>query len=780
MQTIKIAIKEFVSFIGRSGSISNDFTSPTRAIEGTRIHQMLQANQKETYHKEYYVTYTKQYDDFQIILSGRADGVVKEEDYYMVDEIKSTTRPLDSLTAIDTIPSHLNQAKCYAYIIACENNLKEIDIQLTYYQIDTNEIKQLKETFLIDALEMHFNSLLDQYYAFAKTNIDHIIKRNKSIKKLEFPFKTYREGQREMAISVYNTIKQKEILFIQAATGIGKTISTIYPALKSIQKGYISKIMYLTAKTITRSVAEDTTKKLYHTGCSMRVVTITAKDKICFLDKSNCHKDYCPYALNHYDRINAAILDCLENEALFTREVIETYALKHQVCPFELSLDLFLFSDISISDYNYAFDPKVSLKRAEDQRSDYVLLVDESHNLVDRSKEMYSFVFSKELVMNAKRKSPAKKGKLYQAINKLNSLMNEVRNNCNQEGYYITNIPPQEFVTPIHNFHVEARKFLLDSIKDDFHQSVLELYFHCLDFIRILDLYGSNYITYIESTSKDTTLKLFCIDSSQHLKNVYQQVRSTILFSATLLPITYFYQVLGGDNNQKLYFPSPFPKENKQILIAQDISTRYRVRHQNHHKIIHYIKALLESKKGNYLIYFPSYAYMNQVLERISFDELDCEVYIQSSSMSEEEKDTYLKSFDKEPNQNRLFFGVLGGVFAEGIDLKNEKLIGTIIVSVGLPQICLERDLIKDYFNKQQLGYLYSYVYPGFNKVMQAAGRVIRTIEDKGVIVLLDDRYLTKEYLKLFPVEWHDFKITDQNKVVSDLKNFWKKNKIDN
>ena len=775
MKTIKLAIKDFVEFIGRSGSISNDFTSPTRAIEGTRIHQMIQKKQKENYFSEYHVSYTKVYDEFEIILSGRADGLIIDNDSYTIDEIKSTTKDLDSLKKIDTIPNHLNQAKCYAYIIAEKKQLKTIDIQLTYCQVDTHEIKQLKETFSIDKLKKHLDNLFNQYYEFALLNINHLNTRTKSIKTLSFPFPTYRKGQRELAVSIYNTIKQEQNIFLLAATGIGKTISSLYPAIKSMEKGYTSKIMYLTAKTITRSVAEDTVKTLINLNVKLRTVSLTAKDKICFLEKSNCHPDYCPYAINHYNRVNQAIIDCLKQEQLMDRITIEKYAMKHQVCPFELSLDLFLFCDISISDYNYAFDPKVALKRAENEKSNYTLLVDEAHNLVDRAKEMYSAVLSKEIIMEAKRKAINKKGPLYNSIQKLNKFMINYKQTC-QDNYQTSKDAPIELIEPINNFIKQARNYLTNSIKDAYHQALLDLYFHCLDFLRIIELYNDDYITYIENSLEDTIIKLFCLNPSLHLKNNYQQVKSVILFSATLLPIQYFYNLLGGKKpNQKLYFPSPFPASNKCLLLANDVSTKYHQREHSYQKIIHYIKSLITSKKGHYLIYFPSYAYMHQVLNILDLTTIDSKIYVQQPFMSEIEKEKYLNTFKKIPNKNRLFFSVLGGVFSEGIDLKGQSLIGVMIVSVGLPKIGLERELIKQHFNQDNQGFLYSYIYPGFNKVMQAAGRVIRTMSDQGVILLVDERYLNKQYLQLFPIEWQDYKVTNQKLIIKDLIDFWNK-----
>ena len=499
-------------------------------------------------------------------------------------------------------------------------------------------------------------------------------------------------------------------------------------------------------------------------GLSLTYVVITAKEKICFLDKSQCHPDICPYANGHYDRINMALLDLLQHQSTYTRPIIETYAKKHQVCPFELSLDLFNFSDISISDYNYAFDPKVNLKRAFQTTNDYVLLVDEAHNLVDRSRQMYSAIIDFHKLKQVQKNFKPKKGKLYRSLKKI---VNELET-IDQKEEYIQKDIPELLIALINQFLSHARKEIVQLDNSELKEQLIEVFFMLNDANRIAEYYNDSFITYYENKQ----LKLFCLDASSCLRPIYKKCQSVILFSATLLPITYFFSLNGGqEGDKKLYFNSPFPKENLELLIANDIKTTYQHRSSSYQQIVDYIYEIIHSKKGHYLIFFPSYSYLSEIANRIK----DVDIFIQSSQMNEQEREQFLKEFQTETDKTKLFFCVLGGIFSEGIDLKGNQVIGVIIVTVGIPQIGLERELIKEYFQKDNLGYHYAYVYPGFNKVLQAAGRLIRTPEDKGVVLLLDHRYLTSDYISMYPQEWNHFKTTNKSLISKQLSDFHKR-----
>ncbi len=766
--TLQVSIRSLVEFIGRKGSISSDFAPTSNALEGTRLHQLIQKRQKDNYQSEVPLSYNYTFANGIVLsLSGRADGIIHENDSISIDEIKSTVKDLTQL--LEPVATHLAQALVYAYIYAHQNDLNEIGVRMTYIHIESEEIKYFKKTYAKEELVLFFEDLMHDYEQFVTLSVRGQRLRDETLKELPFPYGTYRQGQHEMAKSCFVAVKSHDVLFIQAATGIGKTLSTLYPSLKAMALGYTSKIMYLTAKTITRQVALDSLEMLCDKGAYLRYVSITAKDKICFMEDKKCHSDYCPYANGHYDRINRALLDCLTHETHWTREVIEQYAKKHQVCPFEYSLDLYNFADVSVSDYNYAFDPKVNLKRAFDEKNDYTLLVDEAHNLVDRARQMYSCELDLNLLESARKAFKPKKGSLYRRLKELVDYLKKI-DQQNQEAPYIQKELSEKLLELIENFITRARQDLPEMPESLFKDTLLDVFFMANNVSRISEYYNQNYITYYENQ----ILHLFCLDPSHCLAPIYNKVQSVILFSATFLPIKYFFNLLGGKtNHKKLYYASPFPKDNKCLLVANDIEATFRQRASYYLDIITYLEILMSKKSGHYLVFFPSYAYMNDVASLVKEKLPHIKLYLQESMMSEPQKEAFLQAFNEAFEENRLFFGVLGGIFSEGIDLKGNQVVGVIIVSVGLPQICLERELIHQHFNKDDLGYAYAYTYPGFNKVLQAAGRLIRSMDDRGIILLLDKRYQTKTYLSLFPEEWHNALPTSLKTIVQQLDNFY-------
>lgn len=774
---VKISVRNLVEFILRSGDLDSTFVGSSRAVDGTRIHQKIQRNKGDNYLAEVSLKRTIEYGDMFITVEGRADGIIKEEDNVIIDEIKSTTRDLDQIDE-EYNPLHFAQAKCYAYIYAKENSIDNIKVQLTYCQVDTGMIKYILKEYSLSELEDFFYSLIEKYFIWADYTRKWIEKRDISIKNLCFPFENYRPGQRELAVGVYRTISQSKNIFLQAPTGIGKTISTIFPGVKSMGERLISKIFYLTAKTITSSVAVEAFNKMENGGLQIKVVAITAKEKICFKDKTNCNAEQCEFAKGHFDRVNKAIMEILQKENLINRNVIEFYAKEYKVCPFELSLDLTLWADCVICDYNYVFDPRVYLKRFFDAgKEDFLFLIDESHNLVDRGRDMFSAELKKEDFLQGKRLTKDSAKKLYKILNKLNSYMLDISKKCNEDGFYMQEEEPLDIYPLLRNFIKEGEEWLKGNEKGEGYEELLQLYFNVLAFLRISELYSEGYVTYIQKEGKDLIIKLFCLDPSDLLREGIKRGKSAVFFSATLTPINYFKYILGGeDDDYSMRFPSPFSVKNRALMIASNISTRYKNRENSIYKIVEYIKAFICSKKGNYIVFFPSYKYMDMVSEVFEQECEDVKIITQNSSMKEEEREEFLNNFNENGEETLVAFSVLGGIFSEGIDLKGERLSGAIIVGVGLPQICFERDIIMNYFNeKNNNGYEYAYMYPGMNKVLQAAGRVIRSEKDRGAILLIDDRFTSKSYLKLFPRGWMENAIVRKSgDVGSILESFWK------
>lgn len=776
---IKISVRNLVEFLLRSGDIDSTgiYSGIQLLQQGTKIHRMLQKEAGDDYKAEVRLSHTIEFEDFSLTVNGIADGIITTENDIIIDEIKSISTPLELINE-DKNTLHWAQAKCYAWIYIVESNLEvsNVAVRLTYYEVDSETVKQLQQTFHRDELRQFFDSLISQYAVWIRLSLSHELERNKSIKELDFPFAEYRKGQRQLAVAVYKAIRDKKLLFAQAPTGIGKTISTLFPAVKAIGESLGEKIFYLTAKTVTRQVAEDTIKIMMEYGLVFKSITLTAKEKICFCESATCEPSQCPYASGHYDRVNEAIMDILINENMLTRDVVEKYARKHQVCPFEYSLDISLWVDCIICDYNYAFDPRAYLRRFFDNSGDYIFLVDEAHNLVDRARDMYSAELSKKAFMKQRQALKQTLPKAYRQFTKINKLFIEMRKEIENKYETVVSEMPTDLYKHIEKFVDAFEAYLSKNRQTPVDDGLMELFFQCKAFMTIYSLYDDHYMTYITREDDEIKIKLFCVDPSSLLRSVYSKGRSAILFSATLQPLPFYKDILGGsDEDWAICLPSPFPQDNLCLMIAGNISTRYRDRQNSYEAIAQYIKKAINSKTGNYLVFFPSFEYMENVYEQYKTLWPNDNTIMQDSNMSDGEREAFLSCFEDNPNQSLVAFAVMGGIFSEGIDLTGERLSGAIIVSVGLPQLSPERDLIASYYNQtKRSGFEYAYMFPGMNKVLQAAGRVIRTENDRGFILLLDDRFLHSRYIKLFPMEWNKYiKVSLPEDVENILNKFW-------
>ena len=628
----------------------------------------------------------------------------------------------------------------------------------------------------MDELTEWFTELIRQYEKWAEFQIEWERKRNASIKQTEFPF-AYRPGQRDVAAAVYRTILRKKKLFIQAPTGVGKTISTVFPAVKAVGEGLGDKIFYLTAKTITRTVAERAFGTMQDQGLNMKVITLTAKEKICFCEETVCNPDACPYAKGHFDRVNDAVYDILMKENKIDRMAIERQSEKFKVCPFELSLDISTWVDAVICDYNYVFDPNAHLKRffSEGSAGNYIFLIDEAHNLVERGREMYSAVLYKEDFMELKRDVIHLNGKLARRLGEVNKLFLELKREC--ENYQILN-SVSHIALKLMNLMAEMENFLDEPVDDELRERVLNLYFQVRSFVSIHDILDENYVIYSELESDGRfKIKLFCVNPAENLSAYLDYGSGTVFFSATLLPIHYYKSLLSVEKDDyAIYAESSFPKENMLLLQARDVSTRYTMRNENmYRRYADYILQMVKSKKGNYMVFFPSYRFMEEVCGYFVEITDEVDILIQSQNMSEKEKEDFLKEFEKERKNSLAGFCVMGGVFSEGIDLTEDRLIGAAIVGTGLPQVCNDREIVKGYFDARKMaGFDYAYLYPGINKVLQSAGRVIRTETDRGVILLLDERFSQRQYRESFPREWGNLRICTAATLKDYIESFWK------
>ncbi|WP_409301083.1 ATP-dependent DNA helicase [Peribacillus sp. SCS-155] len=755
----KVSARALVEYVLRSGSIYTGFQTMTQMSEGTRIHKEVQGQYAEADQKEVYLKTRINAHDIEFLIEGRCDGLLYGNDRVTIDEIKSTSGEFDDLME-DTHPVHWAQAKVYAYIYAKDTELENIDVQLTYVHIPTGQLRRFKKKYSFDELRDFIYDMAENFYPYARWQVQHLQARNKSMRKIDFPFPEYRAGQRRLSGAVYKTIKDGKNLFANAPTGIGKTISAIFPVIKAFSDDHLNKFFYLTAKTITRVVAEETLALLTEKGMVIKAVTITAKEKICFQDEAICTPGACQYADGYYDRLNEALLDVLENEQIITRKVIEEYSKKHRLCPFEFSLDLAYNADAIIGDYNYIFNPRVSLKRLlEEQKKRTAVLVDEAHNLVDRARDMYSAELVKSTFLQLKREFQHSHAELYQVTKELNQFFINVRKQAGAEPYVISEALPEQLILLLKKFTEQGEGLLADTAFMEQHPLLLDAYFSSLSFLRIAELFDEHFVYYIESGSREVRAKLLCLDPSDILRKISKGFRSRINFSATLEPMPYYIEMLGGQEGDfSISVPTPFLPEQVEVYIKK-ISTRYNDRQTSAPEIAQVINQLILSRSGNYLVFFPSYQYMSMVYEEFtSISEI--QTIIQEAGMGEQEREAFLERFDTGEAGTLVGFAVLGGVFSEGIDLKGDRLNGVMVVGVGLPQIGPERDIIKNYFQKHEKnGFDYAYVYPGMNKVLQAGGRLIRSEQDHGMIVLIDDRFLQRKYQSMLPDLWRDYTV---------------------
>ncbi|MBM7587795.1 Rad3-related DNA helicase [Bacillus pakistanensis] len=752
MEEIRISIRNLVEYVYSSGSIDHRFRVSSSMTEGTRAHQKLQKNYHENDLIEESLKMELPFEEYTFILEGRSDGILFRENEVIIDEIKSTRKDLQEISE-DSYLVHWAQAKCYAYIYAKQNQLEQISVQLTYVHVETEKIKQFTKSYNQQELECFVEETVMKYEPFASLLFYQKGERNESIKHLSFPFTKFRKGQREFAGAVFKTIKEEKNLFSNAPTGTGKTISTLFPTVKALGDTKADRMFYLTAKTITRTTGEEAFSLMKEKGLSLKSLTITAKDKICFKNETICQKDYCEFADGYYDRINEAVLDILRNENQLTREVIEKYAKIHRVCPFEYSIDLSYLVDAVICDYNYIFDPRVSLKRQMDeQKKRTVLLIDEAHNLVDRARDMFSANLLKSSFFKLKNEYRGLNEEIYQAAKELNAYFLRMKSHCEKGNHFIRKDLDKELMEMVELFTQATEKELVKGSQDP---DLLEAYFQALSFMRLSSFFDERFVLFVEVGKNEIQIKQFCLDPSNLLETISKPYLSSVYFSATLQPFGYYFEMLGGHSDDyRFEIGSPFLKENVEVYV-NPLSTRFHDRSNSVEKIVKLMSKLVIERPGNFLVFFPSYTYMNEVANAFQDEDLKVDILIQTSQMTENEREDFLQHFQPSLEKSLVGFAVLGGVFSEGIDLKGDRLNGVVVVGVGLPQISLERNIIKEFFqNKGKNGYDYSYVYPGMNKVLQAGGRLIRTERDRGIIVLVDDRFLKPKYQALLPDEW--------------------------
>jgi DNA excision repair protein ERCC-2 len=793
---ITVSVRDFVEFALRTGDLGGDgdFVGPARALEGIRGHQRIQRSRPDGYQAEVPVAFEVEGGDFVLRLQGRIDGLMATAEPALVEEIKTVRPPWDGVAD----PLHWAQGKVYAHILATQRNLPAVAVQLSYLELETNRLAELREEFAAAALAEFFRAALAVHLEWTRRRVEWRRVRDAAIAAAPFPFANYRAGQRELSVTVYRTLARGGRLFAEAPTGIGKTVSVLFPAAKALGEGRFEKLFYLTAKTLGRAAAEKALEDLRAAGLRLRSVTLTARDKLCLNAGQPCDMTACPLARGYYDRVKPAMLDALRFDAL-NRARLEEVAQRHQVCPFELSLDVSRWCDAVIGDYNHLFDPQARLRRYFEEGGDYAFLVDEAHNLVDRAREMFSADLTTAELSDTARAISAVLPRCAKLLRRAAKAMihGEAGSAAEDEGDLhpelnfsgpdaaATAEPPAArapgdvpalFLRLLRECLGVAEAWLARNERAEFREALLQLYFRAAAFLRVAEAFDERFAVLREEAGEDVRLKLFCRDPARSLRKALDGGGAAVFFSATFSPLEFFLELLGGDETDAtLQLPSPFPEENLRVLIHDRIATNFRSRDSTFDAVAAAVAALVEARRGNYLVYFPSYRYLTEVLARLRSSRPALRVLVQEPAMAEPAREAFLAAFRADADDTLTGFAVMGGIFGEAIDLVGERLIGAVVVGVGLPQIGPERDAIRDYFETTRgAGFDYAYVFPGMNRVLQAAGRVIRSERDRGIVLLIDERFAQARHRRLLPAWWRPVLVRSTDAVAAEAAKFWR------
>ena len=762
---------------------------------GLEIHRKIQKDSGANYTPEVTLVNTYMHGGIYYTVSGRADGVIRGGGRVTVDEIKSV-KPFDFFAPPKDI--FVAQMKCYAYFLACREELERICGRITYVNSDSGKIKYFDYEYHIDDLRLWYKSVImriSRAASFMKHRVEQVLP---TAENAAFPYGELREGQEIMIREGYLAMKRGERLFVQAPTGTGKTISSLYPAVRALGAGYADKIFYLTAKSSTRREAYRAAGKLFEGGAHLRTVVITAKEQVCLCGaritgkrEDLCDPAVCEFARGYYDRADDAIFELLSRQNGFTRQMIREVALKYRICPYELSLDLSEYCDIIICDYNYVFDPMVYFRRYfadSAEKGKYIFLLDEAHNLADRARDMYSASLRRSDFERIYSRIDLADKDINDCFEKIIMTLRGLKRLCRdnlirtadgeERGFYLNSSLPTNLIAELESFKARAEAWLKKNAEAPTAADIEGLLHEIRRFMAICEYFDERFLFYVEISGGDTTVKAYCLDPSHILDVIQNRAVSTVMFSATLSPEDYFIDVLGGGKScSHIALPSPFDRDNLCVAVADYLSVRYEDRKKNAQRYATAIAASVCAKAGNYIVYFPSYDILESVSEAFSKKYPDVKTVVQTRNMTQREKEEFLDSFKEDTGKLRVGFCVLGGSFSEGVDLPGSRLIGAVIFGVGLPGLSNEKNIIKDYFEARNgCGYDYAYTFPGMNNVLQAAGRVIRRDEDRGIVVLIDDRYAEEKYRRLFPEHWNEAKYAGNASSLAEIsRRFWDK-----
>ena len=768
----RVSVRALAEFALEGGDLAREADALNRMLEGAEGHRLLQAEYADGFKSEVGISLTASVSGRALTLYGRMDGLNEKVSPPVVEEIK-TTRLTPSMIRENDFPVHWAQAELYAHMLAAKRGYGEVKVRLTYLNL-SGERAGFEREYGAEELEALFLRYAEPYAQWL-SRLEAWQRRSRpTMQALKFPFGSYREGQHDMATAAYKAIKARKNLMVSAPTGIGKTAAALFPAVKALGEGLITHVFYLTARGTGRRAAEDALERMRAGGLAIRSVAITAKEKACPFRGIPCDPAACPRAVGYYDRRREALAEALTLSKL-DEEAIASHAEKWTLCPFELSLDLSEQADVVICDYNYAFDPRVRLKRFFLDKGEYALLIDEAHHLPERARGMLSAKVEKkdfeELRRALKQEEFARSA--YEALGEILKAMKKLALECEESE--AREEPPEGLYQPMQDFLEAARPLLSEGLTA--HQLLYDRYFEALDYLRVADAFQKDYRALVEPQGKNLSVKLWCYDPSRALREAMGRVRASILFSATLSPLDYYMRLTGlseEEGDACLELDSPFPRENL-LPLRFPVDTRFSARERTVPLVARALKAMCEARPGNYLACLPSYAYLNLTLEHFLALGAKAEVLVQRGGMTDAQRTAFLERFAESPKRSMVAFVVMGGVFAEGIDLPGERLIGAAIVGVGIPQPSFEAEVLRSLTDDGEgSGFQNAYVYPGVERVLQAAGRVIRAECDRGVVLLVDERYQAPEYRKLLPRFWRVRAAADEKALKEMLKSFWK------
>ncbi len=749
-EIIRLSVHDLVDFLLRTGDIDSRIFNLDTMAKGTIIHRFYQQKQNENYIAEYPFNETIEYKDYTFILSGRADGLIINDRSVTIEEVKSTNDDLVNFHDINQA-WHLGQAQCYAYMYARKFSLNEIDCLLTYISQIDNSKDQHRYTFMMEELEQFFFQLLEQYIEFHEHIRTQRIERANTVRSLTFPFNHVRKGQQDMMKVTEDVVRRGGKVYIEAPTGIGKTMSVLYPSIKGFIDNHIEKVFYFTAKGSGQHTAFDSFKILHEQGLQAKAIIISAKEKICLNDKVSCNPDDCPFARGYFSKLKNALLYALQNYDCFDKDTVQEIALKFKICPFEFQLDLSLFIDVIIGDYNYLFDPQVFLRRFfEVTNQNYMTLIDEVHNLIERVRDNYSSQIDMSLLYAMKKSlKSSDDAKIKRRLNKIIKASEDFATTIQERDNKLIRLP-SDIDTAIEKFMTEAQRFMKDDpkhIEDVFKDG----FFMLNRFVKLYQIFDENFALYaVKKDQNLISINLLCLNPKIFIGQTLEKVYGSVLFSATLAPLDYYSQELAKTSrDEMIQLENPFPRSNLLLLAATNVATTYKKREDTYGLVADYIVSAVKNRVGNFLVFCPSYAYLNKMLEYLeTIPSLD--ILVQTRDMNQTSRRAFLEEFKSNPKTTTIGLTVVGGIFSEGVDLVDDRLSGVIVIGVGFPSITFDKELIRRYYDDNgKNGFHHAYIAPGINRVLQAMGRVIRSETDRGFILLIDQRYLENRYRKI-------------------------------